>query len=122
MELQMQPYVGQTAQYFGSNGEPTAAIVTMTALTHNPEKDPSGQFTPGDGDAVSLMVFRPSGHAYVRHNVPLEGTPAHTALVQAAEDYAKVAAMAAQEDDEDEDGPAVPPAPKPVVRCWKPAA
>jgi hypothetical protein len=113
------PQVGQAVQYLGHEGTPFAAIVTMTALTHNPDKDPSGKFEPGDGDSVSLMVFRPSGSAYARHNVPRQDSAAHAALVQAAEDYDKVAEMAAKALDDDEPDLS-DPTPKPVVRCWTP--
>jgi hypothetical protein len=81
------PQVGQTVQYFGSNGKPLAAIVTMTAAEFDPEK--AGSYAapdqPTDPTAVSLQVIRPSGRTYARHNVPLQGSEAHEALKEAAD-------------------------------------
>jgi len=122
------PQVGQLVQYLGHENTPMAAVVIMTAGTYQEGMDSSGQFKPADDTSVSLKITRPvSGRSYVRHNVPLEGTLAHSELAQAAEDFAKVAEMGAQYSDKDEAGADADyfgeaPAPKPVVRGWKPVS
>ncbi len=98
-----------------------AALVIMTGWTYQADRDPDGQYVPADATSVSLKITRPiSGRSYVRHNVPLEGTPAHTALAQAAADYATVAELEDEEGAEDVSG-SVDVA-KPVVRFWRPIA
>lgn len=115
------PQIGTLVQYEGHEGVTMAAMVIMNAATYSAERDPSGQAQPADETSVSLKITRPvSGRSYVRHNVPLEGTPAHTALAQAAADCATVAELEDEEGAEDVSG-SVDVA-KPVVRFWRPIA
>lgn len=114
--------VGQTVQYFGTKGTPQAALVLMTGAEFDSEKAGYGMEAPAEG-AVSVLVFGVSGRSYVRHNVPMEGSEAHAALVEKATDQAQADAegIPADADDADEIGYTAPA--KPVtVRFWKPIA
>jgi hypothetical protein len=115
--------VGDIVFYQGSHGE-LPAMVLMTPETFDAAK--AGYEAPAP-DSVSLEIHRISGRTYVRHGVPLEGSEAHKALIDAkAVQEAEKAAfdapgIPADADDEESD----PWAPKPktvVVRSWKPRA
>jgi hypothetical protein len=82
------PQVGQPVQYFGRDGFAKAAVVTMTAETYNPERDPSGKAQPSADTSVSLVIHEAnSTRTYSHRNVPLEGSPAHKALIEQADAY-----------------------------------
>lgn len=112
--------VGTPVQYVGHENVPMAATVTMTAATYQADSDPHSQFAPADEDSVSLAIYRPvSGRTYARHNVPMEGSPAHAALVaKEAAEAAAGPADVAETDEDAEDHTA--PAKTTVVRFWRP--
>src|ERR1022692_3934631 len=95
------PQVGQNVQYQGRDGQPFAAIITLTAATFDAEKAGYGMSVP-TADEVSLTVFRVSGSSYARPNVPLHGSESYLALVAKHDAY--LADKAAAEADPDFDG------------------
>lgn len=120
------PKVGELVQYQGHEDFPQAAVVIMTAATYQENMDPSGQFKPADETSVSLKITRPvSGRSYTRHNVPLEGSEAHAALVKAQADYDEEAEQELPEGVTAEElaesaYEAGDSHSRPVVRSWKP--
>jgi hypothetical protein len=80
--------VGTFVQYTDHEGMTKAALVIMNTDTYDPERDLDGVRKPDADTSLGLLVFRAgSGHTYARHNVPLEGSPEHAALVAAKAEY-----------------------------------
>jgi hypothetical protein len=107
--------VGDIVLYSGRSGQVLPALVLMTPETFDHSRD-GYVAAPGEGE-LSLEIHRLSGRTYVRHGVPLEGSEAHQALVEARALYEANGSTDARADEgEGWESPAKPP----VVRSWKP--
>jgi hypothetical protein len=105
------PQVGQQVQYVGTEGQPFAATILLTPDTWDESKARYDQRAPEEGE-VSLQVVRPSGRSYVRHYVPLEGSPQHAKALGKAAPHDSLGGLATAPDG--------PQAPQATARCWRP--